>query len=360
MPLTISIALCTYNGERFLQEQLDSFTNQTQLPDEVVVGDDGSTDGTLKILENWAKTVPFPVRIQRNAENLGYAKNFEQTMLRCVGDVIFLSDQDDVWKPEKLEKMVKVFETRPDVGLVYCNADTMDQDGNDLKIIRSKTSLAHLLHDNAVFYSPFILKHSNPPGCCSAIRQNILRMVFPFKEGYPIGHDVYIYRLVPALTEVVTLRQPLIWYRFHGGNTSIKGNWQKKYQRLYRDARRHYRRCAGFYFLQGNKIQHFLEWIQSVPDSPYKRRLLRYVQGNQVHYPNRVRIQGNFFLFFPLFFWEILTLRYFERIQPFKSMAYDVGMGIWNGRNPVKTFRQAIEITRKIARKMKLGDRSGK
>ena len=103
--MKISIALCTYNGEKFLREQLDSFSVQTRLPDEVVVGDDCSTDRTVEILEEWAKTAPFRVEIVRNPQNLGYEKNFEQTMLRCTGDVIFPSDQDDVWLPEKLSRL---------------------------------------------------------------------------------------------------------------------------------------------------------------------------------------------------------------------------------------------------------------
>ena len=343
----VSIALCTYNGERFLQEQLDSITNQTRLPDEVVVGDDGSVDRTLKILENWAKTVPFPVRIQANVENVGYTKNFEQTLLRCVGDVIFLSDQDDVWMPEKLEKMIQVFETRPEVGLVYCGANTMDQNGKELGIPRSKISRGNQLCSTTVFYTPYIQRHNNPSGCCAAVRGKYLPMILPFEEKR-WAHDVCIYRCIPAITEVVTLHQPLLWYRLHGENTSLKGNWCEKFHQLQQDARKHYCRYAGFYFLHEKEIQTFLEWVQSMPDSKYKQRYVRYIQGNQIHYPNRIRIQRNFFIFFPLFFLEVFTLRYFQRIQPIKSIAYDVSIGIWNGLNPFKTFQQGWYIVSKL------------
>ena len=97
--------MATYNGERFLQEQLDSLAAQTLLPCELVVGDDGSTDGTLEILERFAKRAPFPVRVRRNIENLGYGKNFISTAMHCSGDWIAFCDQDDRWLPQKLERI---------------------------------------------------------------------------------------------------------------------------------------------------------------------------------------------------------------------------------------------------------------
>ena len=96
-----SIALATYNGERYLQEQLNSFLHQTRLPDEIIACDDCSTDRTMDILESFAISALFAVYIYRNAINLGYTKNFERAISLCSGDVIFLSDQDDVWFPKR-------------------------------------------------------------------------------------------------------------------------------------------------------------------------------------------------------------------------------------------------------------------
>ena len=107
---TASIALATYNGEKFLQRQLDTLAAQTRLPDEMAVCDDGSTDGTLEILRQFAETAPFPVRIFQNLKNLGPGRNFRKAFSLCEGDVTFFCDQDDVWFPEKLETLVRDLE----------------------------------------------------------------------------------------------------------------------------------------------------------------------------------------------------------------------------------------------------------
>ena len=120
--MKLSIAMCTYNGASYLQEQLDSFLWQTRLPDEIVVCDDCSQDETVEILKEFAANSPFPVHLHVNKTNLGLTKNFEKAIGKCTGDIIFLSDQDDVWLPERLEKFEAAFQKDADVGLVFCDA----------------------------------------------------------------------------------------------------------------------------------------------------------------------------------------------------------------------------------------------
>ena len=103
---TISVAMCTYNGEKYLREQLESIALQTRLPAELVICDDRSTDSTSEIIRNFADSAPFPVRFNLNPVNLGGAtkgitKNFEQASRLCTGDLIAFCDQDDVWLPKK-------------------------------------------------------------------------------------------------------------------------------------------------------------------------------------------------------------------------------------------------------------------
>ena len=103
MTATVSIALCTYNGEKFLDLQLESLRHQTVAPDELIVCDDASSDRSVEIVEAFARRVSFPVRLFRNARNLGYVKNFEQAISHCTQDLVFLCDQDDLWDARKIE-----------------------------------------------------------------------------------------------------------------------------------------------------------------------------------------------------------------------------------------------------------------
>src|SRR5687768_2514416 len=103
--MVISVALCTYNGAKFIAEQLESICKQTTPPNEIVICDDGSTDDTIACIDRVKKNHPaIDWKIKRNTANLGYVKNFEQAVLLTTGDIVFLSDQDDVWLPEKVQK----------------------------------------------------------------------------------------------------------------------------------------------------------------------------------------------------------------------------------------------------------------
>jgi glycosyltransferase involved in cell wall biosynthesis len=123
----ISIAMATYNGEKYLREQLKSLADQTYLPCELVVGDDGSTDGTIAILNEFSRRAPFPIRIIRNPENLGYGDNFLRTAAECTGDWIAFCDQDDVWSPKKLELCAEAIHRHPNLTLVLQNAELCDE-----------------------------------------------------------------------------------------------------------------------------------------------------------------------------------------------------------------------------------------
>ena len=128
----ISVALCTYNGERFLAPQLASIAKQTRLPDELVISDDRSTDRTVAIVREYAAAASFPVRVFVNERNLGYTANFARAIQLCEGDLIALSDQDDLWYPNRLERSEYEFLSHPQAGLVFSDADLIDEQGRTL------------------------------------------------------------------------------------------------------------------------------------------------------------------------------------------------------------------------------------
>ena len=107
--MKLSVALCTYNGEKYIKEQLESILNQTVAIDEIIICDDRSNDKTTAIIEQFQAEYPDKISLHKNHANLGSTKNFEKSISICTGDYIFLSDQDDIWKANKVEKIIQYF-----------------------------------------------------------------------------------------------------------------------------------------------------------------------------------------------------------------------------------------------------------
>lgn len=105
-PLTVSVVMCTYNGEQFLREQMDSILAQDYPLHEIIVQDDRSTDDTWDILQTYAKAHPGLFKLFRNDEQLGFNRNFHTALLRATGQYVAISDQDDIWFPQKISKQV--------------------------------------------------------------------------------------------------------------------------------------------------------------------------------------------------------------------------------------------------------------
>src|SRR6185436_8451912 len=124
--MKISVAMCTYNGADFLPEQLESILAQSRMPDQIVVCDDGSTDETRALLQRFEKESRDVILLRVNKKNLGSVKNFEQAIHLCNGDVIGLSDQDDVWRPDKLQLIEQGFR-KSSIGLVFSDAGIVDE-----------------------------------------------------------------------------------------------------------------------------------------------------------------------------------------------------------------------------------------
>jgi len=127
METKISVAMATYNGRKFLKQQLDSVAAQSRRVDELAVCDDGSADGTVDILKEFAAAASFPVKIAVNERNLGSTKNFEKAVSMCGGDIIFLCDQDDVWLPDKTRIIESVFSANPNCGMVFTDGVVVDE-----------------------------------------------------------------------------------------------------------------------------------------------------------------------------------------------------------------------------------------
>jgi glycosyltransferase involved in cell wall biosynthesis len=126
LPPRVSVAMCTYNGAAYLEDQLTSIARQTLLPCELVVCDDRSTDATVEMLEDFVAKAPFPVRIIVNEANLGTTRNFEKALRLCTGEFLALCDQDDAWVPEKLQKLAGMLQADPGAGGAFSDAALFD------------------------------------------------------------------------------------------------------------------------------------------------------------------------------------------------------------------------------------------
>ena len=150
--MKISIALATYNGTRYLREQLDSFVAQSRPPDELVITDDNSTDDTISIIKSFASQAPFEIRYSVNEKNIGYTANFERAIQQCTGDLIFLSDQDDIWLPEKIARIEAEFEQNPAALLIMCDALLVYADGSQNPIYQPESNDCIGAHRSSICY----------------------------------------------------------------------------------------------------------------------------------------------------------------------------------------------------------------
>ena len=215
--LSLSVALASYNGERYIAEQLDSIARQTRLPDELVISDDASTDSTPAIIQDFAQRVPFPVRFLQH-ERLGSTRNFELAIAACQGDIIFLCDQDDVWYPNKTEIIEAAFMNQPHAGAVFTDADVVDENlrplGSQLwRFFRFKSEeQAQLAAGDAL---GVLLRHPVATGATMAFRSSFRDFLLPMP---PTWHDAWIALLIGAASHLVALPTPLIAYRQHSHN----------------------------------------------------------------------------------------------------------------------------------------------
>ncbi len=221
--MRLSIALATYNGEPYLSDQLASYLQQTRLPDEVVVCDDGSSDRTPQILADFAASAPFEVRLFQNERRLGYVRNFEKAAGLCSGDVIFFSDQDDWWLPEKLTLMEGAFARQPSLGLVFHDSEITDSALQPFGLSDwqrrhfSRKLQAHVLEGRGAHVLLSRL-WTITPGNTVAFHSSLRRWLLPFSQA--TGHDEWTALMACCVADVSIVPHKLILYRRHPHNAT--------------------------------------------------------------------------------------------------------------------------------------------
>ena len=213
--MTISIAMCTYNGARYLDTQLRSFATQTRCPDELVICDDGSSDDTVRIVTEFAETAPFTVRIYKNGATLGYAKNFEQAIRLCEGDLIALSDQDDIWYPSKLATLSSAMQDEV-IGGAFSDGDLMTS-----TLCSTGQTLWGNLRFTAREQDDFrrgrgaeaLLRRDIVTGMTLVFRATLRSVLLPVPQSWP--HDSWLALMLVAHSSILPISTCLVGYRTH-------------------------------------------------------------------------------------------------------------------------------------------------
>ncbi|UFH52012.1 glycosyltransferase family 2 protein [Spirosoma sp. KNUC1025] len=216
---TISIALCTYNGKAYLPAQWQSLLEQEQLPDEVVISDDLSTDGTAELIQVLATEAPFSVRILKNETRLGSNKNFERALSACTGDLIFICDQDDCWLPEKIGTMAQYMIRNPDMQIAFCDAWVTDEhletrQGRFWEVVRFDKRAQERWQSGEML--EVLLDGNRVMGCAMVLRRTFLATALPIPTDIPgYIYDGWMALLAAAQNQIQFIDQPLQLYRTH-------------------------------------------------------------------------------------------------------------------------------------------------
>ena len=216
---SISVALCTYNGSAHLPTQWQSVLNQEVLPNEVIISDDKSTDGTQDLLDQLTANVPFRVHILKNKARLGYNKNFEQALAACTGDLIFICDQDDYWMPEKIRVMTQYMTEHPTAQLAFCNAWVTDENLKgrqkhvwDVVRFDEKTQVRWQSGEML----DILLDGNRVMGCATVVRRSFLSILLPIPERVPgYIYDGWLALVGATLNAVHFINESLQLYRTH-------------------------------------------------------------------------------------------------------------------------------------------------
>ena len=202
----VSVCMTTYNGEKYVKEQIQSILIQLSAEDELIIADDGSTDKTLEIIEQ----IKDPrIKLFRNCFN-NVVKNFEFTIGKSVGDIIFLSDQDDIWHQNKVEKYLNFFE-KTCADLVISNVAIINQDGELHQEEFYKNEFKGAVYSNLI--------KNNFIGCAMAFKKETINWLLPFPPNLPM-HDWWIGMVIGKRGKVSFLDEKLLYYRRHGGNVT--------------------------------------------------------------------------------------------------------------------------------------------
>ncbi|MCQ2440578.1 MAG: glycosyltransferase [Clostridia bacterium] len=218
----VSVAIATYNGEKYIQKQLDSILNQTVKADEVIICDDRSTDSTVDICRRFIKdNVLSNWQVFVNDKNVGFCLNFYGAVSKCKGDVIFLSDQDDEWCKQKIERMTLCLNNHPEIKVLSSRYDVIDANSNVIE--NSGVKYIGNTLDGSIDYitERSLIGCSYIRGFSLCLKREVSELIKPIDLKSLLAHDWLISYLGCITGKTAILNEKLAHYRYHGDNASI-------------------------------------------------------------------------------------------------------------------------------------------
>ena len=220
--LSSSVAIATYNGEKYIIDQLKSIEAQTVQPNEVIICDDCSTDCTVRLIEDFCKNSVLNIRLIKNEYNLGFRKNYEKCFSLCCSDIIFYCDQDDIWCKSKIERILLEFRKDSELVYAFSNAFVTDEGLNIIAENEWTFEWTELLDRQSFF--DFVLTRNFPLGFQTAFRRDFCNSIMPFLSD----PDGWIAMCAPIFGNIKAIPEKLVYYRRHEGTTSDAYQGKKK------------------------------------------------------------------------------------------------------------------------------------
>lgn len=321
MQSELSVAMCTFNGERYLRDQLQSIAAQDHPPKELIICDDGSADHTVEIVHNFAGRVSFPVHCFVNERTLGSTKNFEKAISLCHGSIVVLADQDDVWYPFKLSRIETEFAKAPEAIAVFSDADLIDDESKPLgfklwSTVRFQPSeQRRFTHGRAL---EILLKHPVVTGATMAFRRRLFDLIAPFPADEI--HDRWASFLLAVLGLFRLIPEPLMQYRRHHSQQVGPGPLLLK--ESIRQARG---RQAAFYWQEMDRHLRFRDGLLRFPSEvPSVRSAAIEIDKKIAHLEHRAGLGRGAMERIPSVLREIVNGHYWRYSGGWRSIAKDL------------------------------------
>lgn len=261
--MKVSVVLATYNGSKFIEEQMKSINSQTIKADEVYISDDCSTDNTVLIAKKFINEnkLDGKWKINVNQKNKGYAKNFLDASIKSVGDVIFFCDQDDIWFENRIEIMVNILKKHEDINLLCSNVEFFYQDVNLIK--KGKKELNDGTLEKLEFNT--LNFHLRRPGCAMCIRKDFLIKIMPWWiERW--AHDDFVWKMAIISNSCAVVNNCLLKRRKYPNSVTARAvktynrekrihllnDWKKQYEVLKRYVLEEYKTIKGIEIIDKN------------------------------------------------------------------------------------------------------------